>query len=122
MKILKLIKDGEILSDYIEDASSFFRRFMGLMYRKSIPESHGLLLTPCNEIHTFGMRFDIDTVTLSKENVVLAIDVAVKPRKIRKRVEGGYKVLELNSGMAEKLAIAIGDTLEFIPAEENKRL
>lgn len=117
MRILRLVKNGEELSDYIEDASSFFRRFMGLMYRKSIPEKHGLLLTPCNEIHTFGMRFDIDTVTLSKENVVLNIDRAVKPRKVRKRVEGGFRVLELNSGMAEKLAINIGDTLEFLPAE-----
>ena len=121
MRILKLVKDGEVLSEYIEDASSFFRRFMGLMYRKSIPEKNGLLLTPCNEIHTFGMRFDIDTVTLSKENVVLNIDRAVKPRKVRKRVEGGYKVLELNSGMAEKLEIVIGDVLEFIPAERNNK-
>ena len=119
MKILKLVKNGETLSEYIEDASTFFRRFMGLMYRKSIPEDHGLLLTPCNEIHTFGMRFDIDTITLSKDDRVLFVDEGVRPNKIRKKVEGGYKVLELNSGMAEKLAIAVGDTLEFIPAEKN---
>lgn len=120
MKILKLVKNGEVLSDYIEDASNFYRRFMGLMYRKSIPENHGLLLTPCNEIHTFGMRFDIDTVTLSRENEVLFIDVAVKPNKVRKRVEGGYRVLELNSNMAEAFSIAVGDKLEFIPAEKEK--
>lgn len=120
MKILKLVKDGEVLSEYIEDASNFFRRFMGLMYRKSIPEDHGLLLTPCNEIHTFGMRFDIDTITLSKDNEVLFIDPAIKPNKIRKRVEGGYKVLELNSNMAAKLSIAVGDKLDFLPAENKK--
>ncbi len=118
MKKLSLYKNDELLIEYVEDASSFLRRFMGLMYRKSIPESHGLLLTPCNEIHTFGMRFDIDTITLSKENAVLFIDRAVKPRKVRKRVEGGYKVLELNSGMADKLAIAVGDVLEFLPADK----
>ena len=117
MNILVLKKDEKILSDYIEDASSFFRRFMGLMYRKSIPENNGLLLTPCNEIHTFGMRFDIDTVTLSKENVVLNIDRAVKPNKIRKRTEGGYKVLELNSGKADEFLIEVGDILEFVPAQ-----
>ena len=120
-KVLKLVKNGEVLSDYIEDASNFYRRFMGLMYRKSIPEKSGLLLTPCNEIHTFGMRFDIDTVTLSRENEVLFIDVAVKPNKVRKRVEGGYRVLELNSNMAERFSIAVGDTLEFIPAENKEK-
>lgn len=113
MKMLKAIKDGRVILSEVEDASTFFRRFMGLMYRKSMPEFHGLLLTPCNEIHTFGMRFDIDTITLSKSGEVLFIDRAVKPRKARKRVKGGYSVLELNSGVADKLSITLGDVLEF---------
>ena len=115
MKMLRLTVNETELT--IEDASSFFRRFMGLMYRKSMPHNHGLLLTPCNEIHTFGMRFDIDTITLSKENEVLFIDRAVKPRKVRKKVGGGYKVLELNSGLADELPVAIGDVLDFKPDE-----
>ncbi len=117
MRILKLVKNEKILLEYIEDASSFFRRFMGLMYRKAIPHDHGLLLTPCNEIHTFGMRFDIDTVALSPEGEVLFIDRAVKPRKVRGRVEGANRILELNAGVADELNISIGDILEFIPAE-----
>jgi len=118
MKLLKLVKNENVLVSEVEDASSFFRRFMGLMYRKSMPEDHGLLLTPCNEIHTFGMKFDIDTITLSKEGEVLFIDAAVPPRKARKRVKGGYSVLELNSGMAEKLGLSPGDILEFVPKEQ----
>lgn len=114
MKILKIEKNGQIICEYVEDASSFFRRFMGLMYRKSIPMDHGLLLTPCNEIHTFGMKFNIDTVTLSKDNKVLFIDKDIKPNKVRKSVPNGHKVLELNSGVADKLGIAVGDELNFI--------
>lgn len=113
MRYLKLVKNGEVLCENIEDASSFFRRFMGLMYRKSIPRDSGLLLTPCNEIHTFGMRFDIDTVTLSKDNTVLFIDRAVKPNKIRKSIKGGYRVLELCAGVADELGLADGDILQF---------
>ncbi len=117
MKIIKILKNNIEICSYVEDASNFFRRFMGLMYRKSIPRDHGLLLTPCNEIHTFGMRFDIDTVALSKEGEVLFIDRAVKPNKVRKRVDGAYRILELNSGVADELGITTGDILEFIPAE-----
>lgn len=119
MTILKAIKNDEVIIEYIEDASSFFRRFMGLMYRKSLPENHGLLLTPCNEIHTFGMKFDIDTVALSKSGEVLLIDVAVPPHKVRPKVDGAYRVLELNAGCAEKLKIKVGDILEFIPADKS---
>ena len=112
-KILKLVKNGEVLCDYVEDASNFVTRFMGLMYRKSLPKDHGLLLTPCDEIHTFGMRFDIDTVYISKAGEVLFIDRAVKPHKIRKRVKGSYRVLELNSGICDEWQIAVGDSLDF---------
>ena len=114
MKMLTIKKDGIVLTDSIEDASSFFRRFMGLMYRKSMPQHYGLLLTPCNEIHTFGMRFSIDTVTLSKENEVLFVDREVRPNKIRPRVSGGHKVLELNAGCADEFGIQVGDILDFM--------
>ncbi|MDD6727597.1 MAG: DUF192 domain-containing protein [Eubacteriales bacterium] len=114
MKLLKLYKDGELLIQEIENANHFFRRFMGLMYRKSMNSNHGLLLMPCNEIHTFGMRFDIDTITLDKNNKVLFIDRSVPPNKVRKKVKNGYKVLELCSGMADRLCIRDGDCLEFV--------
>ncbi len=114
MKVLKLVKNGNVICDYIEDASSFLRRFMGLMYRKSIPQNHGLLLTPCNEIHTFGMRFDIDAVYISKNGEVLFIDEAVKPHKVCKKIKSAYKVLELNSGMAHKFGLNTGDSVDFV--------
>ncbi len=113
MKILKAIKNGDVIVPYVEDAASFARRFFGLMYRKALPSQHGLLLTPCNEIHTFGMRFDIDAVTLSKDNKVLFIDNSVKPNKVRKKIKNGYMVLELNSGDAKRLGICVGDIIAF---------
>lgn len=114
MEILKVYKNKELIVPEVENANHFFRRFMGLMYRKAMAQNHGLLLTPCNEIHTFGMKFDIDTITLSKDNVILFIDKCVPPRKARKKVKNGYKVLELCSGMADKLGLAVGDILEFV--------
>lgn len=114
MKYLSLEKDGKIICPDIENANNFFRRFMGLMCRKSMPLDHGLLLTPCNEIHTFFMRFAIDTVYISKDNTIVYIDEAVEPNKIRKRVKGAYKVLELNAGIAKEIGIAAGDKINFL--------
>lgn len=111
--MLKAYKDNRLIVEEVENANNFFSRFMGLMYRKSMARNHGLLLTPCNEIHTFGMKFDIDTVTMDKGNVILLIDEAVPPNKVRKKVKNGYKVLELNSGVAAELGLEIGDTIEF---------
>lgn len=85
---------------------------MGLMYRKGMAENHGLLLTPCNEIHTFGMNFDIDTVALSKI-MKYCLLIGQYLRKGAKKVKNGYKVLELCSGVADKLGLAEGDVLDF---------
>lgn len=113
MKILKVYKNSQVVVPEVENANHFFSRFMGLMGRKSMDDNHGLLLTPCNEIHTFGMKFDIDTITLSKDNKIVFIDRSVAPNKVRKKVKNGYKVLELNGGMADKLNFCVGDVLDF---------
>ena len=113
MALLKVYKNGKLLLDECENANHFFTRFMGLMYRRSMEENHCLLLTPCNEIHTFGMKFDIDTIALSKDNEILFIDRAVPPKKVRKKVKDAYKVLELCSGTADKLGLDVGDVLEI---------
>ena len=114
MELLKAYKNENLIIQEVENANHFFRRFMGLMYRKSLAENRGLLLTPCNEIHTFFMRFAIDTVYISKDNTIVYIDEAVEPNKIRKRVKGAYKVLELNAGIAKEIGIAAGDKINFL--------
>lgn len=113
MRILKAVKNDSVIIEHVEDASSFFRRFMGLMYRRKLEQDSALLLTPCNEIHTFAMRFAIDVVTLSRDGRVLFIDRAVGPHKIRKKVKNGYMVLELNADAAERLGIEIDDIITF---------
>ena len=78
------------------DTDTFFKRFKGLMGRKSLAEGAGLLIEPCNQIHTFGMKFAIDTLTLDKDDVILYIDHEIQPGKIRKMVSKGRRVLELS--------------------------
>lgn len=113
MKIFKVYKNSSLILSEVENANSFFSRFMGLMGRKSMSKHHGLLLTPCNEIHTFGMKFDIDTIALSRDNRILFIDRGVAPNKVRKKVKKAYKILELNSGAADEIGLTVGDVLEF---------
>ena len=113
MKLLKAYRNGELLFDEVENANHFFSRFMGLMFRRHIDDRHALLLSPCDEIHTFFMKFDIDAVMLDKNNTVLCIDPALSPGLVRKRVKGCKRILEMNSGMAAKHDIKICDKLIF---------
>ena len=53
----------------VELAYSMFDRLRGLLGRREYPDL--LLLSPCNDIHTFGMRRSIDVAFLASDGTVL---------------------------------------------------
>lgn len=52
-------------------AKTFFKRLIGLMFKKNI--DYGLCLPKCNSIHTFFMKEKIDVYMTDKDNKVLYI-------------------------------------------------
>ena len=55
----------------VEIAYSTISRLRGLLGRKECPDA--LLLTRCNDIHTFGMRHAIDVAFLAADGTVLEV-------------------------------------------------
>lgn len=113
MKKAKILKNGEIITDNVQIADSFFRRFMGLMFRKSIDEDFALHIKPCNQIHMLNMKFPIDVIYLSESGTVVKIDENVEPGKICKTVKTAKSVIEVNGSAASKFGICQGDVLEI---------
>lgn len=113
-KYLKAVVNGRVICEKVEIADNFVKRFMGLMYRKHMNDDEGLLLSPCNQIHTFGMKFPIDTITISSDNKIRYMDKCVAPGKVRPLVNDGNKVLELTAGTIEKYDLELGDVIEFL--------
>ena len=84
------------------------------MFTKTLPESSAMHILPCNEIHTFNMRYSIDVLYLDRSNNILAIEEVLKPGKIGKRVKNALSVVELPSGRIKKLGLKIGQAVEFL--------
>ena len=116
-KYVSISINGREICPKCEIADNPFRRFMGLMFRKTLAQNQALLLEPCNQIHTFNMRFSIDVVNLSRDNRVISIFENVVPWRARPAVKGGRKVVELNAFEAKKLGISENDVLVFSQAE-----
>ncbi len=93
------------------DAGTFFLRLRGLLGR-GLSRGEGLILTPCDQIHTFGMKYPIDVVYLDSAGLVLEVEAAVPEGKACRRVKGARSVLELFAGEAERLEITKGDVLK----------
>jgi len=89
-------------------ADSFLTRFRGLMLRKSLEPSEGLLLENCSSIHCMFMRFTIDVVYLSDDYYVIAVET-VKPWRLGGIHRHVQHVLEVPEGAAK--ALKPGDKL-----------
>lgn len=92
-----------------KDSSS---RREGLLKRTGLDEGEGLLITPCEAIHTFGMKFAIDVVFVDKKRTVRKILHAI-PRNRIGFCWSADIALELPAGTARETGTEIGDTLDL---------
>ena len=103
---------GTELADRSERAGTSNARRRGLLGRDSLPEGTALLIAPCEAIHTFGMRFAIDVVFLSRDRRVVKVAHNVKPWRIAFCLRA-HSALELPAGTAAKTRTQSGDRLDF---------
>ena len=108
------IKKGEsVIAAKVDHANNIFTRMKGLMFSKSLGDFDGLLITPCNSIHTFFMKYPIDVVFLTKDYKVVKACRNVKPWRMTGIYFGACQVLEMNAGELSQ-DLEPGDQLEVI--------
>jgi uncharacterized membrane protein (UPF0127 family) len=103
---------GTVLATSATVAGTSETRRTGLLKHTSLPRGEGLLIAPCEGIHTFGMKFAIDVLFLSRERKVLKAVAAMGPRRISLCLRA-HSVLELPVGAAAETGTVKGDQLEF---------
>ncbi|HSW50972.1 MAG TPA: DUF192 domain-containing protein [Bryobacteraceae bacterium] len=106
---------GNILAGQAEIADTSRKRRVGLLKHDSLPSGHGLWITPCEGVHTFGMKFPIDVIFLDRAKKVLKIRAGMGPRRISLCLRA-HSVLELPAGTAAAAETRAGDQLEFSAA------
>jgi uncharacterized protein len=111
LRIRNLSKDA-VLADRADIADTSVKRNTGLLKHTRLDPGEGLWITPCEAVHTIGMKFSIDVLFLDKKRRVLKIRHAMP----RWRMSGSlfaHSVLELPSGTAAATRTVAGDQLEF---------
>lgn len=91
-------------------------RMKGLLGRKTLAEGEGLLIVPCSSIHMWGMKFSLDVIFLTRENVVTDFVENIAPGKIyaAKRHHGkAHAALEVAAGTAAINGLQRGDQLKI---------
>ena len=106
---------GELLATRIEIAGDSASRRKGLLGRDRLEPGCGVVIAPSQGIHTFGMRFAIDIVAVSRDGTVVKIRPAVPPRRIVLAFSA-YAIIELAAGAAAAAQVKVGDRLRVNPA------
>ena len=92
-------------------ADTFASRLFGLLGQDTLEPGTGLLLQPSTGVHTWGMKFNIDIVTLDEEHRVIGLFENVGPWRLRGLDSRTRAVLELPAGQIANAHIGLGDEL-----------
>lgn len=103
-----------IIIENAEIADTFIARLCGLVGKENLEENTGLIIIPCNSIHMYGMKFEIDAIFVDKDNIICHIIHAMKKMKISPIVRQAKYVIEVPSGTAKQLNIELNDRIELI--------
>ncbi|PWF63462.1 hypothetical protein CBX96_10015 [Shewanella sp. BC20] len=101
---------GENIHVFIADTP--WLRLRGLLGRQQLTPAQGLLISPCNSVHTFGMSYPLDIVYLDKHDIVIKIESHLKPYRASACL-GATKVLELLAGTTTLKNITKGAALTW---------
>jgi uncharacterized membrane protein (UPF0127 family) len=104
---LRLHVDGRDAQVRAYRASSPVARFFGLLGRRPLATDEALWLSPCNSVHTLGMRYAIDVVYLDAADRVLEVRSALAPSRLS-AARRARSVIELPALAARRLGLAPG--------------
>ena len=91
---------GLVLADSVRRATSITARMRGLLGGSVLSSREGLLLSPCKQVHTFGMRFPIDIVFCDRTWRVTRVVRGMKPQRVSKVAWRARCAIELCAGAA----------------------
>lgn len=111
----RILRGDDVVVGDLEIARTSLARMKGLGLRSRFEPGQGLLITPCNSVHTFWPRLAIDVVFLSADFRVLRICASLPYRRLSPIVFKAHQVLELPAGTAGRLGLEEGQILTFEP-------
>jgi len=93
-------------------ANTFWRRLKGLLGTKALPLGVGLIIKPCNSVHTIGMKYSIDVLFVDCNHYIIKKMENMKPGQVSMALGSCY-VIELPVGTIRQTECSVGDRIEL---------
>lgn len=102
---------GTVLGESVAVADTSLSRIVGLLGRTSLEPGEGILIIPCQAVHTIAMRFPIGIVFVDCDCRVLHLHSALAPFRMTRLHWWARCVIELPVGVIARTSTSIGDEL-----------
>jgi len=112
MKIYNVTRNTTIANRAIA-ADRFFTRLRGLLHRKSLGAGEALIISHCQSIHMFFMRFSIDAIFVDEKCEVVALVRKIKPFQMSPIFWKASFAVELPAGVIEASKTQAGDLIKI---------
>ncbi len=119
MKIINSTRKT-VVTETTETARGTFRKSLGLMFRRCVGESHGLLMEDVSSVWMLGMLTHIDIIFMTAGNVVIDIYENAPPLSLKPRTWRIYRpsrpvkwIIEVAPGRSRRSMTSVGDKLVF---------
>ncbi|MCP3668885.1 MAG: DUF192 domain-containing protein [Gammaproteobacteria bacterium] len=96
----------------VNKTESITERTKGLLGKQELLENDGIWITPCNSIHTLGMKYALDIIYINRKGVIKKTVSQMRPRRVSLCL-GAHGTIELKSGTIDRIGIKIGDRVEW---------
>ena len=115
MRLLRVVNTGRDreLGSRVALADGWLTRLRGMLARPAPRAGEGLLLTPCQSVHMYGMRFPLDVAFLDTDGAVVAAYRSLRPGSRSNWHRNAVHALELPAGTLEGSGTAVGDVLTW---------
>ena len=105
------MRNNRVVARTLLTAFESASRRKGLLDHDSLADGTAMIIAPTSAVHTFGMRFAIDLIFVSKDGRVLKVRRDLKPRRIAAAWRT-FAVVELPVGAIARSDTRRGDQLQ----------
>ncbi len=110
-KAVRNLSRDLVLVSQCEMATSLLARARGLLGHEPLKAGQGMLISPCQSIHTFFMSFPIDAAFLDRDLRIVHIMASMPPGRLSPHLFKAHSVLELPAGALAASGTMVGDEL-----------
>jgi len=102
-----------VIASRIEIAQNPWARMKGLLGVRDLPPGEALIITHCQSIHMFFMKFPIDVIFCDSQNKVIGLCERLKPFCLSPIFFKASYAIELPPGSIATSKTQIGDQIKF---------